>query len=110
MTSATDPRSRMHSWSNPSWWHALAVLPWTIGLVFLVHEGMVDRKIASRQQVAVGIVTAHEPENHDQYPYTFSVFGKSYVGLDRVKKVPPEIGSQIPVFYDPRDPTKNGLT
>jgi len=98
------------AWGHPSWWNLLVVLPWTIGLIFLVHEWKADRAIAERQQTTHGTITAHVPANHNRYGYIFSVDGKSYTGWESPKGNELEVGKLVRVYYDPIDPNKNALT
>ena len=98
------------TWSRPSWWNLLVVLPWALGLVFLIHESTIDSQIAGRQQTASGIVTAHEPANHNRYGYKFQVDGKSYTGWESHTGSELAIGKQVTVFYDPQSPSRNALT
>ena len=86
------------------------VLPWVLGLVFSIHEWRTDSQIAGRQQTASGIVTAHEPANHNRYGYKFEVDGKSYTGWESPTRSELAIGKQVIVFYDPQDPSRNALT
>jgi hypothetical protein len=69
----------------------------------------VDRGIADREETAIGIVTVHEPANHNRYGYNFPVAGKSYNGWESPKSEL-QIGQQVRVYYDPHDPTVNALT
>jgi hypothetical protein len=105
----TEQRAR-RTWANPSWWFLFVVLPWTIGAIFCVHEWIVDRRVASREQTTQGIITVHEPSNHNRYGYVFSVNGKAFTGWEspRIDKL--EIGKQVVVYYDPLNPSKNALT
>jgi hypothetical protein len=98
------------TWARPSWWNLLIVLPWAIGAVWCVYEWNTDRAIAGRQQTTKGIITAHEPANHNQYVYVFSVNGKSYTGRQSPKKQALEVGKRVVVYYDPFVPAKNALT
>lgn len=98
------------TWSHPSWWNLLIVLPWGIAVALAIHEWTVDRTVAKREKVTNGTITAHEPANHNRYGYSFSVNGKPYSGWESPRKEEPHIGQQVTVFYDPVDPTKNALT
>ena len=102
--------STRRTWSRPSWWNLLVVLPWALGLVFLIHESTIDSQIAGRQQTASGIVTAHEPANHNRYGYKFQVNGKSYTGWESPTGSELAIGKQVTVFYDPQNPSRSALT
>ena len=94
-------RQTKRTWANPSWWNLLVVLPWTIGTIFLIQEWRVDRDVASREQTTQGVITAHEPSNHNRYGYVFSVNGQSFTGWASPRKDQPEIGKQVLVYYDP---------
>lgn len=98
------------AWTHPSWWNLLVILPWVLGLAFLIHEWRTDSQVAGRQQTASGIVTAHEPANHNRYGYKFEVDGKSYTGWESPKGSELAIGKQVIVFYDPQNPSRNALT
>jgi len=103
-------RSAGRAWRRPSWWHALLVLPWLIGVVFFFYESQLYRNAARRQQITSGTVTAHEPANHSRYGYTFTVGGRRYEGW----QVPHDseewtVGQQVVVYYDAADPTRNAL-
>ena len=97
-------------WSYPSRWNLLVVVPWVLGLAFLIYEWRTDGQIASRQERVSGTVTAHEPANHNRYRYEFKVDGKSYTGWENPKGSELAIGKQVIVFYDPQNPSRNALT
>jgi hypothetical protein len=97
------------TWANPSWWFLLAVLPWTIGTIFLVHQWLADRGIATRERTTQGVVNAYEPANHNRYEYVFSVNGKSFSGWQSPGPEGLEIGKRVLVYYDPIDPNRNAL-
>jgi hypothetical protein len=99
-----------HKWENPSWWNLLVVLPWTLGAILLVYQWNVDRDIARREQTAQGVITAHEPANHNRFGYVFTVNGKSFTGWESSGKDGLEIGRPVLVYYDPLNPNKNALT
>jgi Protein of unknown function (DUF3592) len=103
-------RDAERRWANPSWWNLLVVLPWALGAVLFAYEWRVDREIARRQQTTRGVITTHEPANHNRYGYVFSVDGKTLNGWESPKKEEPEIGKQVVVYYDPKNPSKNALT
>jgi len=88
----------------------LVTLPWCVGFVLFVYSGISDRMIAMRQRTAQGLITAHEPANHNRYGFVFSVDGKSYTGWESPRKDRLEIGKQVVVYYDPSNPAKNALT
>jgi hypothetical protein len=97
------------AWRDPSWWYMLATLPWLLGAVLFIHEALVDRSVSKRERTAVGTITAHEPESHNQYRYTFVVNDMSYVGLGHPAKEPAQIGEQVLVYYDSDGPQNNAL-
>lgn len=86
------------------------MLPWGIGLVLCVYEWCADRVIATREQTTQGVITAHEPSNHNRYGYVFSVNGKQFTGWESPTRDELEVGKQVVVYYDPLDPEKNALT
>jgi predicted metalloprotease with PDZ domain len=88
----------------------LITIPWVLGLVFVVHEWRVDRVIAARQQTTQGVITTHEPSNHNQYGYTFKIKGQAYTGWESPKSTELEIGKVVTVYYDPANPNQNALT
>jgi hypothetical protein len=98
------------TWSHPSWWNLLVVLPWVLGLAFLIQEARTESQIAGRQQTTSGMVTAHEPSNHNRYGYRFQVNGKTYDGWQSPGNDELAIGKQVIVFYDPQNPTRSALT
>jgi Protein of unknown function (DUF3592) len=86
------------------------VLPWALGAIFLIHGWKVDKEIAARQQTTQGVITAHEPANHNRYGYTFFVNGKIFNGWESPMKRELSVGQDVTVYYDPQDPNKNALT
>jgi len=103
-------RRATRTWANPSWWNVLVVLPWTIGVAFLIYQWNVDRGIATREQTTLAVITAHEPSNHNRFGYVFFLNGKSFTGWESPGKDGLNIGQQVVVFYDPLNPTENALT
>jgi hypothetical protein len=97
-------------WHRPSWWNLLVTLPWALGAAFLIQESITQSHIAERQQTTSGIVTAHEPSNHNRYGYGFEVDGRAYTGWQSPKDEELAIGKQVVVFYDPQNPSTNALT
>lgn len=97
-------------WENLSWWNLLVVLPWTLGAILLVYQWNVDRDIAGREQTAQGVITAHEPANHNRFAYVFTVNGKSFTGWESPGKDELEIARPVLVYYDPLNPNKSALT
>jgi uncharacterized protein DUF3592 len=100
----------IRTWANPSWWSLLVVLPWAIGAIVFIHEWKVDRDIASREQTTQGLITTHEPSNHNRYGYVFTVNGKNFTGWESPKNEGLDIGRRVVVYYDPHNPNKNALT
>ena len=98
------------NWTNPSWWNLIVAFPWALGAIMALHEWQADRQVASRQQTAEGVVTAHEPANHNRYRYEFSVGGKSWNGWSIPTNGDYPLGARVVVYYDPVDPTKNALS
>lgn len=98
------------TWAYPTWWNALVVLPWAIGSILFIYEWKVDRDIATREQTMQGVITTHEPANHNRYGYVFSVDGTTFTGWESPGKAELEIGKRVLVYYDPLDPNKNSLT
>jgi hypothetical protein len=98
------------TWNHPSWWNLLVVLPWVLGLAFLIQESRTDSQVAERQRMTSGIVIAHEPANHNQYEYKFEVDGKAYTGWQSPKDNELAVGKQVILFYDPQNPSRNSLT
>jgi len=74
------------------------VLPWIIGTVLFVYEWNVDRGIATREQTTQGVITAHEPANHNRFGYVFSVNGKTFTGWESPRKDKLQIGEQVRVY------------
>ena len=66
------------AWENPAWWNLLIAVPWFIGLVFLTYSAISNHIVAKRQQTVTGIITAHEPQNHDRYGFEFALNGQKY--------------------------------
>jgi hypothetical protein len=104
---------------SPTWWTLLVVLPWAIGLAWTIHDWNKNRAVVRRERIAAGTITAHEVSNHNQYRYRFSIDGQSYSGLgsspkdftdsDNSSKEETAVGQQVPVYYDPLDPSINAL-
>ena len=102
--------SKMINQNWKSWRNLLVILPWAFGLVLSVHEWNMDREIAKRERITQGIITTHEPSNHNRYGYTFSVGGRSYSGWESPQANEFEVGKQVDVYFDPNKPAKNALT
>ena len=97
-------------WSNPSWWNALMVLPWIIGVILCVSGWWTQRQVAVRQVATTGRITEHQPSNHNRFGYVFTVGGKSYTGWQSPKVDELRIGRVVTVYYDPQDPSTNALS
>jgi hypothetical protein len=110
MSIAEATNDRLAEWANPSWWKLLVLVPWMLGVVLSAYGCLKYRAIADRQQRAEGIVTVHQAENHNRYGYTFFVDSHRYTGWDSPRKVEPEIGKSISIYYDPRDPAENSMS
>ena len=65
--------------------------------------------VASRERAASGTLITHQEWNHNQWEYQFRVEGRVYSGLDRVPSGVPKVDQSVAVYYDPNDPTTNGL-
>jgi hypothetical protein len=76
----------------------------------MINEWRTDGQIASRQQTTSGVVTAHDPANHNQYGYKFDVESRSYTGWEGPKGRELAIGDTVMVYYDRENPNKNALT
>lgn len=85
-------------------------VPLLLGVFLSVYYWNFFGEVAERQGTAVGIITAHEERNHNQFRYTFSLNGRSYSGLGHPRRKDPQIGQQIVVYYDASNPSTNDLT
>jgi hypothetical protein len=95
-------------WDNPSWWNLLITVPWMVGLGLCVYGFVTDQAIASRELTTYAIVRSHEPADHNQYGYEFSVDGRVFTGSQSpITEL--EIGQRVLVYYDPLDPGKSSL-
>ena len=83
--------------------------PLVAGLAFGIWDSTRDSAIASHQLTTTGVVTAYEPENHNQCRYIFSVQGKSFEGHDSAPHHPQPLGEVVNVFYDSTNPSASGL-
>ncbi len=97
-------------WRHPPRWAYAIVLPWAIGLVYFVYSSHHLRQVAARQRVVEGQIVAHEPQNHNQYRFRFTVSGRTYRGWASPRGEPLAIGQRVPVFYDPDNPDTCALT
>ena len=100
---------RPGSWLNPPWWFALVTLPWLIGVALLASEVRDASAIATREQTTKGVITAHDPGNHDSYQYSYSVGGRTFHSWQIPYRVAWRLGEQVVVFYDPLEPTVSSL-
>ena len=80
-----------------------------LGVVVLTYMGVSNFIVARRQQTATGVVTAHEPANHDRYGFMFTLAGRKYFGWGSTDSKKLEIGQTVCVYYDPQDPSNNSL-
>ena len=101
---------RSRAWDHPSWWNLLVVLPWTIGAVVMIFQWRTDIQTAGRQRTTLGVITAHETTNHNQFRYEFEVEGKHYTGSEGPRDRELGIGKKVIVYYDPENPNKNAIT
>ena len=86
-------------------------MPWVLALVFSLYRWNVYSKIATREQTTTGVITAHDPPNHNRYGYRFVVDGKPYSGWEIPHYLEERaIGQEVVVYYDPLDPTESALT
>jgi len=95
---------------NPHLPYLVVLLPWTVGVIFMMAAALDYSKVASRQQVTTGIVTAHEAHNHNRYVYKFQLDGQEYTGGETPLGAEPKVGELVRVYFDPLDPSRNGLT
>jgi hypothetical protein len=94
----------LRPWAGP-----FIAVPWILGLIFLTYSAISNHAVATRQQTATGIITAHEPQNHDRYGFEFALDGHKYTGWGRPEKEKVAIGDGVTIYYDPRNPSKNAL-
>jgi hypothetical protein len=85
-------------------------IPWVLGAVFFMVSAHNSKEVSLREQVTVGTIILHEPENHNRYGYKFQVAGRPYTGWETPLKKEPRIGQSVAVHYDPLDPNENALT
>ena len=97
------------SWINPPWWYAFVTLPWLIGLALLGVHAHQDSVRASREQTTAGVITAHDPGNHNSYQYPYSVGGRAFRAWEIAPPVDWSMGEQVVVYYDPREPGESSL-
>ena len=102
--------SRQIETRRPTWWNVLIALPWLIGVLMLMHSCAQERAIATHQKSIDGVITAHEPQNHNRYGYQFFIDGKRHSGWEIPQKTDYKIGQKVDVYYDPQNPDKSSLT
>ena len=95
---------------NPYLVYLALLIPWLLGAIFFVSSAQEDSEIASRQQRANGVIVAHQPSNHNRYLFRFQVGGQDYIGSETPLAREPKIGDRVIVYYDPLNPTRNGMT
>ena len=100
------PRSQK-DWQ--SWWALLITLPWVIGLLLLVSDGRNKADIASREATAIGTITEHNPSNHNECRYRFTVRGRLFEGGSSCRTENVVLGSTTTVYFDAANPTINSL-
>ena len=100
---------RFASWINPPWWYAFVTLPWLLGVAVWGVQARKDSVRASRQRTTAGVITAHDPGNHNSYEYTYSVGGRTFRAWEIPHSVEWRIGEQVLVYYDPREPGASSL-
>jgi hypothetical protein len=94
---------------NPYLVYLVVLIPVVLGAFFLMNSAQEASEVARRQQVTTGVLVAHKLSNHDRWEYQFQVEAHGYSGLDRVRTGTPRIGQAVTIYYDPLDPTTNGL-
>jgi len=85
------------------------LVPVVIGVSLMINAAQDASDVASRERAVTGILTAHDAWNHDQWEYRFRVEGRVYTGLDRVPSGVPKVDQPVTIYFDPHDPTTNGL-
>lgn len=73
---------------------------------YFIDEWKVDRNIASRQQTTQGLITTHEPSNHNQYSYVFTVNGKNFTGWESPRSEELDVGKRVVVTTAPKTQTR----
>ena len=75
---------------------------------FCATQYIQHRLVAARQQTTIGVLTAHEPQNHDRYEFSYVVGEKSFkawhVGTVNCDQDALVVGNRVTVYYDPRHP------
>lgn len=92
-----------------SWWSLTMTFPLVFGLVIGLWSSWRDSAIGTRQESTTGKITAHEPENHDSYRYTFTAQGRQFSGLSMSPNARETVGEPAQIYFDSRDPTTNSL-
>jgi len=63
---------------------------------------------AARERTTAGVLTAHEPQNHNRYEFSYMVAGQSLrawdVGTVNCDQGVLAVGNTVTVYYDPRHP------
>lgn len=101
--------AQLEHWKNPRWSYLLVVLPWLVALVLFTGFALADKAIAAREQTTTGTIIAHDPSNHDSYQYGYVVAGRSFRAWQVPHRDTWQIGTQVVVFYDPRNPEVSSL-
>lgn len=89
--------------------YLVVLIPVAIGAFALINSATNASEVAAREQVTTGTLVAHQEWNHNQWQYRFQVERRPYTGLDRVRSGTPLVDQPVAVYYDPLDPTTNGL-
>jgi hypothetical protein len=97
-------------WRHPPRWAYAIVWPWALGFVYFIYSSQHFHQVAARQRVAEGQIVAHEPRNHNQYRFRFTVSGRTYQGWASPRAEPFTVGQRVRVFYDPDNPSTCALT
>lgn len=92
-----------------SWWSLTMTFPLIVGLAVGLYSSRRDAATGARQELTTGKITAHEPNNHDSYRYTFTVQGRQFNGISGSPKPAEVVGASTQVYFDPRDPNTNSL-
>ena len=95
---------------NPNLVYLVVLIPGTLGGLFLINSAHGDSEIASRERRAAGIIVGHQPSIHNRYEYRFRVEGRDYTGWETPLWKDPQVGDSVGVYFDPLDPTQNGVT
>ena len=75
---------------------------------FYATQYIQHRLAAAREQTTAGVLTAHEPQNHDRYEFSYVIAGQSFkswhVGTVNCDQGVLAVGNTVTVYYDPRHP------